>query len=305
MGLSCDFSNTSVLIQVVVVAIVDGFGLLLTLVSIPFLVCINGIDYSLRQILISFQLANLVGGGVVTHDLLVTTCAGDDLELTTVSILLILGHIIMLLVAEYNITTSSSRKGFEALIFAVWFLSITIDLLCGRLPQAEHRYVAYIILTISVFAVFVSVVLVYINVIRKNHWLRNYSEMARSRQVDTKHRKHLSPKVYEELKYMPLVYASYIVFTLPWTIQRLYEGLNATKPQMYVKFASLLIFTFGFYFPAFVPLHMWMKMRSRRVGPCECEVRDTAAALYHSGVLAKRSTVRDDPNIFSYSYARK
>ena len=62
MVLHCDFTrDSSILSQFIVFIVVDGCGLLLTFISIPLLLLINGIDSSLRQILVSFQLANLVG----------------------------------------------------------------------------------------------------------------------------------------------------------------------------------------------------------------------------------------------------
>ena len=150
MSVSCDLTATvSVMIQVVVMVVVNGVALLFTLSSIPLFICSNTIDYSLRQILASFQLANLVGIGVTTYETLISICGDESLELTSISILLVLGHIISLLVAEHTIITKKgSGERFEALILASWLLSITIGLLCGRLPLLEHRYVGNVVLSI-------------------------------------------------------------------------------------------------------------------------------------------------------------
>ena len=316
MVLQCDFTgDSSILAQFILLVVVDGCGLLLTFISIPLLLLINGIDSSLRQILVSFQLANLVGIAVISHDTLVTICGDDCLDLTTIPILLILGHIITLLAAEYCITTSSSMKGtnerFEALILVCWLLSIIIGLLCGHLPNGEHRHVAHVIMSICVLSTFAAVVIVYVYVIRHHYWLQHCLNVARNTQVDPKHRKNLPPKVYEELEYVPLVYTSFIVCTFPWIVQMMYEGLNATKPSRYVKFTSLLMFTISFYLPALVPFRMWLKARIRSVGPYEDESAKEDASDYYSAIMTRRGTLfneamgRDARNVFSYSYAHQ
>ena len=119
---------------------------------------------------------------------------------------------------------------------------------------------------ITVFAVFVGV---YTQVIQKDIGVRRRLLVVRKQQLDHKHHKHIFPNVYEELKYVPVVLISYIVFTLPWTTQKLYEGLTATSAPKNVKFTTLIVMGFSFYVPSLVPIHMWKKFRSRKVNPYE------------------------------------
>ena len=315
---SCDLTeDKSMVIQLTVMVLVEGCGILLTLSSLCLLSCINSIDHSLRDILLSLQVANLVGGGVVIHDTLITLCKDvDNLELTSVSVLLTVGHITKLLVAEHTILASSIKKGsterFGGLIFICWLLSATVGFLNSSLPKSKERRASNVIMSLGFFASFFTVSFIYIKYIKKNHWMRKHLIAIRRVQLDEKHRKHVSTNQYGELKYVPLIYIWYFIFTFPWITQALYEGVSGHRAPNHIRFATLLIFTFCFYFPACIPFHMWKLTRSRKIGPnAEEEPNSPDGFTYLTSILQgdmNRSTPissiqRDDKSIFNYSYA--
>ena len=313
----CDLTNdTSLLIQVTVVTVVDGFGILLNLVSLLLLLCINRIDSSLREILVSFQVANLLGGALVTHDTIATLCVEDRLELTSISILLTVGHLTKLLAVEHTILTSSLKKGsgesFGGLIFTSWLLSVSVGVLNSSLPYEEYGQIAYVVFSFGVMGAFATVMVIYMKVIRKNHWFRRRLLVVRGVLLDRKHPKNISPKSYPELKYVPLIFISYIVFTMPWILQKIYEGATRRRSQEYLAFMNLLLFAFCFYFPAFVYILLWLKQRNGKIGAIEDKDEnqsDTEGSFLNSMTnIFDRMTnpfggaLRDESTIFSYSY---
>ena len=305
-------ANTSTLIQLVVVTLINGSALLLTLVSLPLILFVRGIDSSLREIFISFQIANLVGGALITHDALCSLCDSESVKLASISILLTLGHLAKLLAAEYTILTSSLKKGssetFGGLIFTCWLLSVSVGLLKSNLPHEKYQNPAYVVFSCGVLATLVVIIFIYVKIIHKNQGARRRLIAIRTALLDRKHRKHTSPKSYEELKHVPFVFLSYIVFTSPWIVQKLYEGTTAMEPPHYVVFANLLLFALCFYIPSLGAINLCMKLKSGRVIPCDEEVENAARPDIVGSFLdritnAFDSDVRDDNEIFNYSYS--
>ena len=259
----------------------------------------NDMDPSVREILVSFQVANLVGGAVVTHDTVGVICGTENLELVSISILLSLGHVIKLMVAEYTILTSSIKKGprehYRGLIVLYWLLSFAVGLLISTITQDGIKHVTNITVSLGVIIVFVTIVAVYTKIIRRDHWVRQRLLFIRNSQLDHKHRKHICPKVYEELKYVPFIVMSYIVCTLPWTIRKIYDGLRARKSSNHLHYTTLLLFALGFYIPALVPIHMWKKLRSRKIEPSGEEVESNSqkegSMLQFTSLHHRRSTL--------------
>ena len=81
MNCNVTTGDRSVLAQTTCAFIVHGSAVLLTLISFVFLYIVQGIDQSLREILISFQLANLVGLVVCAHDTYMMLCGAQQVIL--------------------------------------------------------------------------------------------------------------------------------------------------------------------------------------------------------------------------------
>ena len=139
--------------------------------------------------------------------------------------------------------------------------------------------------------------------------------------MDQKHKKHVSALSYRELKYIPLIYLSCIIFTTPWTLHQLFENISATTSKSYIKYGLLLIYSFGFYLPACVPIHVWMRTAARKVGPYE-EEEECDASVHYPAIspsmiekkgksygkpmpVPKHKSHKSGKAIFSYSYKHK
>ena len=59
--MQCDLNDSRVVVKLIVGITLDGSGIIFTLISLLFLLINNEIDKSLRSILISFQVGNLLG----------------------------------------------------------------------------------------------------------------------------------------------------------------------------------------------------------------------------------------------------
>ena len=103
--------------------------------------------------------------------------------------------------------------------------------------------------------------------------------MVHNKQLDHKHYKHVCPKGYPELDYIPQMIVSSIIFTIPWTIQKLYVGISGNDSSKNLKVASLLLLSLCFYLPSLVPIHMWKK--SRKVRPCNTDLGNRYDAEGH------------------------
>ena len=274
MNRVCDLGNTSVLVKVIIAINANGGGIILTVLSFVFLFLIKErLDSSLREILMSFQVANLLGCTFVTYDTITIACEKKNrLQLTSVFILLTLVHLSKLLIAEHAILKSSVKRGsverFKGLIFTFWLLSVAVGLLHASITIEEYQYIARIIFSVGALVYFVIVICIYLKLIKKKRWIREQLIYLRKKQVDQKHRKNISLKEYGELKYIPAIFISYIATALPWVFQHLYEGFTHQRCPRNIQFVVMIILSFTFYALTCVLLHAWKSGRKgKKIAP--------------------------------------
>lgn len=96
----------------VITLIITCGGILFTVVSIICLVTNTEVDPSLRTILLSFSIANVLGTVMLAYDTTALICEHEEGRLSfvmTISVMLSLSHLLLLMLDEY-LTLTSNRK---------------------------------------------------------------------------------------------------------------------------------------------------------------------------------------------------
>ena len=265
--MECNLDDSAVVVKLIIGMTVDGIGILLTLASFLFLILNRDIDISLRSILISFQFGNLIGSAIVVSETVSLACNTEPPHFISVSVLLSLTHLLLLLLVEHVILTSSMWRPLErftGLICVCWLLSISLGVLNTVTITGEYQNIGKIVFSLSVIALQVMVIAIYLFLIRKNYWVRKRLMHIRKRQVNRHHYKDISFKRTWKLKYLTFIFNSNIMCGLPWIIQKLYEGCSHLQSSPYAQFAILLAFACKFYFPPLVCVRVWQKRMSKK-----------------------------------------
>ena len=108
--MGCVISN--VLPGFIVTLITTCGGVLFTVLSIVCVVINTEIDPSLRSILLSFSIANVMGTAMLAYDNIALICQHAEHRLNfvmTISVMLTLSHLMLLMLDEY-LTLASHRK---------------------------------------------------------------------------------------------------------------------------------------------------------------------------------------------------
>ena len=125
----CDLGEGVKLGKFIGTLAVDGGGIFLTCLSILSLLINKNIDKSLREILISFQANSLIGSCILLHTTVSGVCNEGDLSSfrwTSSCMLLTLTHLMLLMVVEHTVLSSSVHKplpSFSGLICVCWLTS--------------------------------------------------------------------------------------------------------------------------------------------------------------------------------------
>ena len=113
--MECAFTELAPLIKIIIGSLVNGVGLLFTLVTLFILLVCPDLDPQLRDVLFSYQFSNLVGCSLTTYEAVSASCRSYQLGLVGISLILALSHFGMLLICEYNDLTTNPRVYVEPL----------------------------------------------------------------------------------------------------------------------------------------------------------------------------------------------
>lgn len=271
--MECNFNDTSTIVKFILCLLVNVTGFILTLTSIVLVILNGALEISLRSILISYSVANLIGIAFIVCDILSSICDGNIRSFMAISVLLTLTHLLILLLVEYVILTSSTRRrlqNFTGLLIIAWIISISLGIVITVTDSPVHRNVGRLVFSIGFMVVVLAIVATFVLVLQKHHDVRERFLSFRRKQVNLAHHRDNSVKRYWKLYHPTIILISYILCGLPWVLKELYEGVTTKKAVKDFNFAVLFIYSINFYWPSAVCIHLWLaKRKNRRIVPIE------------------------------------
>ena len=245
---------------------------MVTIVSILSIATNITLEPSICRILLSFSIANLIGCGMLVYDTAQIICLESHHSvgfIVTITALLSLTHVMLLTLAEYIILTCRSEKkagNYNGLIFLSWMISIS----GGSIDVVTTNHVAKSIFVVlfltAIFFIFVKYYVIIRLHIKKGKLRRTYETFLRGSSLRRKVRKK-----YWKLKYFGMIIYSYVVFSLPWLVNELREGL---REGLYGKehedtslshSITLIVYSFNFYTPSIICIYLrYQQWRSKK-----------------------------------------
>ncbi len=237
--------------QVFIIALITNCGgILISLLAVFSVIKNSASDPSIRCIVLSFSVANVMGTILSSYYtfVLVNTKAKES-TLMTISELLSVSHLVLLMLADYVVVTRKSSD-FVGLIVTAWIMSITVGMTNVVSHELVHIFFALLFLLVLIILTY-SYCCLYRrhNIIRQIQWnyqrafLRTNDE---NKQVDRrdKHR-----RCWWKMRYHALILFSYNACSAPWIIVELCEGLGLIEHRTEINCVSLIIYSFTFYPP--------------------------------------------------------
>ena len=228
-------------------------GIIITFIS---LICnITSADPSLRAILVSLSVANIVSTGIFTYDILSVADMCRHLDdssefLVTASMALSLCHL-MLLTLHFSIHQPAAveRKAVDnsALILTSWIFSATV----GSMNINADNRLLKIILLVSFLLVLAFTLQRYIVTVKrrdKNEKIRKwYKETFLQRSLDiSTRRKVVRIRGEWNRNVLRVVLYGYVGCSLPWMVNDLHETIEGRAHYLY-RFIFLLVYLGNFY----------------------------------------------------------
>ena len=248
---------------------INIIGIILTLLSIVCLLANTKIDRSVRGILLSFLTANIIGIAMLTCDTIALICypGGQKLGLiVTVSVTLSLSHLMLLLLAEYIILTSSSRRSgsdFTGLITLSWIISLSIGSVNVITVQPRTRIAFATLFILSV----IFILLTYINVIQKE---RKRTRLQELYKLNYLHKDCVMSHVVKrnwKLKFFAVILLVYVACSLPWVVNEFQEGSGKKLFQPLDQSILLIIYSLNFFSSPFICMYLWCNEQMARRNP--------------------------------------
>ena len=242
-----------------IINLMFNFGeILSTLFSIICIATIYSLDGSIRGIMLSFSVANLVGACMFLFDTISVGCYHDDDQFDFIVILtnvLSLSHL-MLLVLDYYIifTTNSKRKArdFSGLILTSWILSATL----GSMNIATRQHEAQMVIIILFILTVLFILRNYLVVVKKN---KEYHKLQLTYKAFLRIGFHQNKfRNYWKLSYVAIILFSYIACSVPWLVNEIRAGLQK-KPNHLAHSICVLIYSMNFFFPSAICMYMRYK----------------------------------------------
>lgn len=118
---------------------ISSLATILTIISSVCVTLNANLHHSIRGILISLYVSNLVGIAAITHDSVLTFCnVPVEVPLVRVPLLLSISHLFLLTLAEYAGLTAGKKQryDFTGLTLLAWILSVIM----GVILIAPHRH---------------------------------------------------------------------------------------------------------------------------------------------------------------------
>ena len=250
--------------QFVTSLITSSGGMFISLTSIICVATITSIDRSLRTILLSLSLSNIVGAAMLMYFTVERICYRNDmLGFVTFTVTLSLSHLILLMLAELLVLRSRSEReeaNFIGLISLAWIMSIILAVTNIVLLPGARIFLSTIFLLTLAF-----IISTYHLIIRKE---KKRTKLQEAYQKACIRRDSIRENKIErvwEIKYFFLIMFSYVACTIPWVLNELREGIVEYTVDESVHFVLLIIYSLNFSFPSlvciFVKYKQWKSTR--------------------------------------------
>lgn len=250
-----DLANT------IISLVVNCGGLILTLAALICLATDHEMDQSLRLILVSYSIANLMGPALLLYDTIADTCN----HIMTVSVILTLCHLMILLLAEYhNIASNRQRtvKDFVGLIIISWIISFTVGMV--NVVSMHDIHVIFSSLYLSfVFLLLATYIAIFRKHKKKNQLKRVYQQTFLVQNC----RQEKGVKGFWMLKLFAVIVFSYAVCAMPWLTNEFRNALGLGPGVESLHKASVIMYSVNFYFPSgscvYLRCMQWMSGRGK------------------------------------------
>ena len=244
-------------------------GVLLNVFSIICLVTNTSMDQSLRGILLSFSMANVIGTCMLTYDTYILICHdGQETSglVATITVMLSVSHLMLLMLAEYlnlNFRWALKITNFVGLIFISWIISVTL----GSLNVVSIRDDARVIFAGVMLLLVVFILVKYYYIFQQQRKEKRLQKEYIVTFLRGNSRRHKTVKCYWNIKYMPIILLSYAACSIPWVINEFLEGFQEGEENIHMHSISLIAYSFNFYFPSIACIHLkykqWITKRRR------------------------------------------
>ena len=284
-----------------------SFGVIITIVSIICVLLSTSMNQSLRTILFSFCIANLLGTCMLTYDTMTLICTnGNDNAsfVVTITVMLSLSHLMLLMLSEHLYLKSQwalKVKNFVGLIFISWIISVT----SGTLNVVTIRQEARVVFAVALLVGILSLLTKYIYQTKQRQILRHVQEEYNRTFLRGNSRRHKMRKYYWNIKYYNIILSSYIMCTLPWIMNEFRESLRPNSHNSLIHWMSLIVYSVNFYFPSAVCIHLMYRQR-RRVQRrkrrsvymnVDMRVRNAESGMQNAcAVIREKSSIHGDYN---------
>lgn len=251
-------------------------GMLFTVTSC-FCMWINtNIDKALREIFISFSIANFVGESIMIYDMTVSACYESNFTsippLIRVSILLTMTHQLLLMLAEFAILTTAKGtvRRFTGLIILAWLLSITTGILISKKSEAKVHsfYRLPFVLLMSILCIVTCVM--FLPVILKYQTLRRFEQYKIDflNQDPSRRNRNTSGRQCEvKLKVIAVIVVSYLICSVLWIFNEIYIDQHMKLPFKQSDYLALMIYSLNFYSISSACIYLWHEKHRVRIQP--------------------------------------
>ena len=251
-------------------------GILFTVLSLVCLAVDAEMDPSVRSILFSFSIANVMGTIMLAYDTIALLCSNERERLhfvMTISVMLSLTHLTLLtLIQHINVTSHKKQnpKDFTGLIVISWIISITIGMM--NVVSRQNARLIFAILFLLTLLLLVYRYIIIINKHKKLEKLKSVYQMTFLQKYANK----VVKKVWM-IKFFALIVFSYAACSILWVLNELRVGLEGGKSNYIIQSASLIVYSMNFYFPSAICIYLkciqWMSKRNKTRMRVHCSYR--------------------------------
>lgn len=236
----------------------NSIGIISVILLLIFTFAKNMLDRCVRQVMITFLLANIVGTFIILQfSLICSEKIWIEIPLVRVSLLVSLFHLFLLLWAEYSALLSQGKyrsndkyhKPFGFVTF-VWVISITLGTLMTT--KETQPFFAYFIFVAIVFLLLFLFAFIQMSRWRKKVQSKYYLTIVQPNKALGQSGKDLSVQKKMRMVLVGIHVLFFICFAASWCICEIMNARSAKETSPIV----LLIYTSNFYVPVISCLYL-------------------------------------------------
>lgn len=236
-------------------SVVNAGVILVSVLGMACLGCDNSVPNSLREILVSSMVSNLFGVFFLVWDAITLYCSNatkSHIHLFSVSLVLSLGHLMIITLAEYeNIkapTNQKRKRHYTGLLYVLWLTSAMIGFLTNSVVSSRGMLmdVRLFVAAISSICCWV-IVQKYLSMKRAHLHKNSIAKLYETNFLrEDERRKRVITMKHWKLKYTAFAIFSYILSFIPWVLGELVEGLKREEIK-YMDEIRLVLYSLNFY----------------------------------------------------------